>query len=470
MKRPILLAWIALASTGATCTPAPHLWELPPPAPQDLPVVDEARLHQTRLANGLRILVMEDHRFPAVDIGLSLTRGRMIESPSEAGVAEFTAELMQRGAGDLDALALAEAVGALGATMSVQAGWDSMGVAVGGLSRDREPLLGILADVALRPSLAPDEAERVREIQLAGIQRAGDDPNTLVAWTFFETLYPGIRPGLPSSGTPDSVSRLDAEAARAFHARVFQPGGAILWAAGDLSADEFVASAEAAFGSWPAGEVVPAAPPLPTTGERRIVVIDWPELGQAQIAFGHEGISRKHPDRLAVQILNTTLGSGGFQSRLMSSVRAEEGLTYGIFSQFAQRRAGGPFVVTTFTEARRVSELLEIAMGELARIRTEPPEGDEVVRAKSLRAGRFALAHETSAAVAASLVDLEIYDLPRDTLDTYRGRVRAVGPEELATAARSFIHPDRASIVVVGPADIVVPLLEAYGEVEVRER
>jgi zinc protease len=445
-------------------------WEGPLASARDLPVVDASKLHRFQLANGLQILVLEDHRFPAVDIGLTMPRGIAVETPDEAGVASFTSELMQRGAGDRDAFALADAVDSLGASLSVAVNWDSMSASVGGLARDREALFEVLADVVLRPQLTAAEAERVRASQLSGLAQAGDDPGTLVAWALFETLYPGLRLGLPRTGTAESVAALDAAAARAFHERVFTPDGALLWAVGDLSAEQFRDEAEAAFGAWSGDALAPAATPLPATGERKIVVIDWPELGQAQVALGHEGIARTHPDRLAVQLFNTVLGNAGFSARLMAEVRAEKGLTYGISSQFAQRRAGGPFVVVSFTEVARVGELLEASLHELERIRDEPPTGEELAWAKSLRTGRFALALETTSAVGASLLDLEIYDLPRDSLDTYRGRVRALEVGAIADAARRFVHPERATIVVVGPADAIVPQLEPYGAVEVRSR
>jgi len=133
-------------------------------------------------------------------------------------------------------------------------------------------------------------------------------------------------------------------------------------------------------------------------------------------------------------------------------------------------RAPGPFAVRTFTEVSRVGELLRGLFEELARIRTEPPGAEELGRAKSLRTGAFALGLETSGAVASALVALEIYGLPRDSLDSYRSRLRAVTPEAVAEAARARIHPERAAIVAVGPAESLVPQLEEWGEVEVRQR
>jgi zinc protease len=201
--------------------------------------------------------------------------------------------------------------------------------------------------------------------------------------------------------------------------------------------------------------------------KRRVVIVDRPDLGQAQIAIGHEGIARTDERRLEVQLLNAAFGGGAFSSRLMARIRATEGLTYGIYSQFSQQRAPGPFVLSTFTRVPEVGKLLASAFEELERVRTEPPAGDELGRTREQRIGSFPLALETTEAVMAALLDLDVYGLPRDTLDTYRARTRAITEDQVAAAARALIHPERATIVVVGPAAALREPLAKYGEVEV---
>ena len=457
---------------GLACSHLPGrtrvpLWEQPAPAPKEAPVVDAARLHRTTLANGAEVIVLEDRRLPAFSLGVVLRRGAGIETREEAGVAAFTAELMERGAGDRTALELAGVVDALGAELSVGASWDAMDAGVSGLSRDFDTLWDVWEDVILRPRFDADEAERVRSETLASLTQAADDPRTLVGWKFVETLYPTHRYGLPSGGTPTSVAALDGDAARAFYERVAVPDNAIFYAAGDVDPAALIARLEQSFAGWqgPPAPAPGAPPPLPP--KRRVVIVDRPELGQAQITVGHEGIARANPERLPVQLMNTVLGNGGFSARLMGRIRAVEGLTYGIYSQFDKRREPGPFRVWTFTRVPEVGRLLTSLFEELERIRTQPPDPEELANAKNLRIGRFALSLEDSGAVLGSLVEIDLYGLPRDTLDTYRQRVRALTTEQTAAAALEFIHPERASIVVVGPAEELRPQLEAWGEVEV---
>jgi zinc protease len=461
-----LLLGLGLGCAGAWPFAKPA-WELPPPPPRDAKVVQDGRLHREELPNGVRVLVLEDRRLPAFSLGVVIARGAGVEATGEAGIASYTAELMERGAGARTALELAGVVDALGASLEVSASWDSMSAQVAGLAQDRDVLFDVLADVVLRPRFDADEAARVRAESLASLRQAADDPTTLLSWNFAKALYAGHRYGLPEAGTPETVAGLDAKAARGFHRRVFAPGTAIVFASGDVDPAALLARIRATYGAWqgPPPPDVGAPPPVPE--RRRVVVVDRPDLGQAQIGVGHGGIPRGDPRRLEVQLLNSALGGGGFSSRLMARIRAEEGLTYGISSQFVQRHRAGPFAVFTFTRVPKVGEVVTGILEELERVRREPPSAAELARVQSQRSGQFALALETSAEVAAALVDLDVYGLPRDSLDTYRGRVRAVTVEQTSAVARELIDPARASIVVVGPAELLRPQLEPFGPVEV---
>lgn len=467
----VLLALVALAlgcvSLRNLVAEAPHAWELPPPTAEDRPVVDAARLHRRTLANGLSVLVLEDRRLPRLDMGVRVRRGAAIVPLAEAGLADFTAELMGRGAGERSALELASVVDALGASLTASASWDAISVGVGGLSRDRDLLFEVLADVVLRPRFDADEVDRVRAEQLAALEKAREKPETLAAWNFAAALHPGHPYQWPTSGRPETVAKLGAEQARAFHQRVFVPANAIFFAVGDLDPHALIDRVQEAYGDWPTGPVPEPGPEPPGHSGREIVIVDRPDLGQAQIAIGHSGITRLEPRRIPIQVMNTVLGSAGFSSRLMSKIRADEGLTYGIYSRFASRRLRGPFVVGTFTRVPEVGRVVELTLAELERIRSEPPTAEELTAAKSLLTGRFALGLETSAAVLSGLVELDLHGLPADSLDTYRGRIRALTLEQTASAARDFVRPDDALIVVVGPAEILEPQLEPFGPVRV---
>jgi zinc protease len=432
-------------------------------------VVDAGALHRFELDNGLSIIVLEDHRLPRLTLGVTLRRGAASVDADRAGLAGFTTDLMKRGAGDRDALTLAAAVDEIGSSLHVSAGWDSINTQVWGLTRDLDRLLEILADVVLRPQLSAEEAERTRSESLAAFERAKSDAHYLESFFTARALYSDERAGFPLSGSPETVETLDAASAREFYTQMFVPNNAVFFASGDVDAEELLERVGEAFGAWPAGALADAGPllPAPTPTERRIFVIDRPEAVQTRITLAHEGIERTNPDRIAASLLNSVIGGSGFSSRLMKTLRADAGLTYGVGSSFRMRREGGRFSVSTFTRVAEVRRVIDLLLAELDRARTEPPTSKELEDMRSLAVGGFALALETSDAVLASLVDLEIHGLPQDSLDTYRARVRATTTADLARLARELLHPERAAIVLVGPADALLPQLEGLGSVVV---
>ncbi len=468
---PLSLLFGLLAIVGCASLATRPAWELPPPPATEAPVVKPGALHRAELENGMGVLVLEDRRLPRVVLGLTFRHGEASLPPERAGLASFTAELLKRGAGERDALALAESVDEIGASLVTSADWDSMGVGVTGLSVDLDRLFEILTEVVLRPRFESHEAERARGERLAALERAKDDPATLAGWHTARTLYPGHRFGLPLTGTPETVAKLDAAAARDFHARSFVPNDAILYASGDVDASDVIARARRAFGAMaPASAPEPGPePPAPAPAARRIVIVDRPDLVQARITVAHDGIARTDEDRIPTTIMNSVVGGSGFSSRLMTTLRSEEGLTYGVYSGYSLRRDKGPFFVSTFTRVSEVRRALDLLLSELDRGRDDPPGEDELEWARTLAIGRFSMGLETSAAVMDGLVDLDVYGLPRDSLDTFRSRVRAITPEQVAKAARDHLHPERAAIILVGPAEQIRPQVEDLGPVEVVE-
>ena len=403
MKRALLVAWISawIVACAGSSGPAPDTSPAPPPVPKaawerppaqapDRPVVAEDRLVRRELGNGLRLLILEDHRIPYASFGVTLRRGAASEAPDEAGLAGFTAELMERGAGSRDALELAETMDALGASYGVSSGWDSVTASTSGLSGDRDLLLEVLADLVLRPQLRESEATRVRKETLAALEREKDDPRSLAARAFTRAMYGTHRYGTPVAGTPETVSTFRARDAKKFHRGFFVPGNAIFFASGDVDPDALAAEVEKVFGAWSEAPVpeLPEAPAQALPESTRVVIVNRPDLGQAQLRVGHEGIGRTDDRRIAARLMNLPLGGSGFSSRLMGRIRAEEGLTYGVNSYFTLRRAPGPFLVSTFTRFSEARTVIDLILAELERIRTEPPTGAELADAKSLSTGR----------------------------------------------------------------------------------
>ena len=202
--------------------------------------------------------------------------------------------------------------------------------------------------------------------------------------------------------------------------------------------------------------------------KRRVVLIDRPGAPQSEVRVGHIGQPRSTPDYHALSVMNALLG-GLFTSRLNALLREEKGYTYGVHSGFDMRRAAGPFSVRCAVESDVTAPAVADIVAELGRVRAAPVEADELDMARDFLVGVFPLRFETSAQVAGALAGLVVYDLPDDELDRYRPTISAVSVEDVQAAAEAHVHPDDASVVIVGDASKFADALRdgGYGDVEI---
>jgi zinc protease len=166
--------------------------------------------------------------------------------------------------------------------------------------------------------------------------------------------------------------------------------------------------------------------------------------------------------------MNAVMG-GLFSSRINLNLREAHGYTYGASSSFDWRREAGPFVVGTAVASDVTVPAIQETLKEIDRMRAEPISDSELSLATSYLEGVFPIRYETTAAIAAALATLTIYDLPSDWYDSYRARMSAVTVSDVLAAARAYVHPESLQIVIVGDAGAIREPLEAlaFGPVDV---
>jgi predicted Zn-dependent peptidase len=440
------------------------------PRPYDFP--DFAR---TSHPNGLTVVAAHLPRRPLLAAQLLIRGdaggGATSEPAEQGGVTVLTARAMTEGTTRRDAIELIEASERLGAEIGADAGWDSMGVALE-VPRSRfEPALALLAEVALEPSFPAAEVERLRDERLNDLLQAKADPRRRVERVFPETIFREDAPyRRPLAGTELTVPGLDRDAVVARHAALMRPAAATLVVTGDLDGLDLDAAVAPLLGRWPSAgpSTLVGGPSAERAGGRRIVVVDRPGSAQTEVRVGHLGLPRRTPEFHAVSVLNAILG-GLFNSRLNRVLREAKGYTYGVHSGFDTRRHAGPFAVRCAVQTEVTVPAVADILTELERIREGRVEESELTIARDYLVGVFPLRFETAAQVAAAIAGLVVQQLPDDELDRYRPAVAAVTADEVSAAARAHVHPEAASIVLVGDVSRFEKDLRAagWGEVEV---
>jgi zinc protease len=379
--------------------------------------------------------------------------------------------MLDEGTSTRSALQIADEVARLGASLSTGSSMDATTISARALSKNFPATLDLVADVALHPSFPADEVERQRASRLAALVQQRDNPAQVAAQVTAASLYGPQHPyGYSEIGTESSVKAMTRDDMVAFWKQNFVPNNAALVVAGDISMNELRGLAEEAFAGWERG--APATPALgaPMTTSAKIVIVDKPGSPQTQVRVAGIGAARSSPDFRPMQVMNIALG-GLFSSRINMNLREEHGYTYGASSQFAFRKAAGPFQVAsgvrTDVTAPAVSEIFKEIRGMVE----QPVSDEELKKSKDALANSLPGAFESSANAVNNFSNVFIYDLGLDYYSRYAEQVNAVSTAQTLAAARKYLNPEAMIVVAVGDRARIEPELKQLnlGPIEVRD-
>ena len=420
------------------------------------------------LPNGLQVVVVRHDEQPIISVQVLVRAGAAYDPMDKAGLAGLVGSMLPQGTRGRTASEIADAVDTAGAELTTLSGSDASFAQVTVMKDSFSFGLEMLSDVVRYPVFAGEELERQRQQLRSGLRVSYEDPG-YIASAVFERVVFGVHPyGLPTDGTPDSIGRITRDDLVEFHRRYYAPNNCILAIVGDVEAADAFAAAARVFGTWERSELVlPAASPPPPPA-RRIVVVDMPGAVQTVIRVGHLGIARTDADYLAVDVGVRILGGEG-GNRLQQVLRTARGLTYGASASVDAYRLSGMIRAETDTRPPVAGEALRVIVEQFSRIHRDEIDAEELDRAKAYLIGSYPMGFEAPGSISTRVLNAVFHDLPLSELETYRERVAAITPETVHASLLRHLHPDQLSVVVVGPAAFVLPLLRNVGfkEVEV---
>jgi len=437
-----------------------------PPAPDGKVQFVAPKIVETKLKNGLRVLISERHDLPIVSARLVISFGAGDVSDARPGSMSFMGVMLEQGTKKRDALKLSDDFEAIGAGHGAWVDWDSAGVSLRVLTDKLDAGLELMADVALTPTFPQGEIDRLQTRRITAIQAEKSNPGAVAQNAVSAALFGRSHPyGHSLSGEEADAKKLTrAEIVRAYD-RVFNPQSAAIVVAGDVTQASLLPKLEKAFGGWTAkpGALTRRAPKAPAKAatDKRIVFSDRPGA-QAQIQLVRTGVPYAVKDRDAYIIANAILG-GMFSSRVNMNLREKNGYTYGARSYFSMRHGAGPFLVGAAVHADKTAAAIKEVLSELDGLRRDGPTEEELALAKeSIRLampGRF----EGVSDVAAAMSDLVVYDLPLDEYEKRPARVDAVTADDVKRVAKEYFGSDAMTIVVVGDRNTVGKQVEGLG-------
>ncbi|MDB4890568.1 MAG: peptidase domain protein [Gemmatimonadetes bacterium] len=486
MRRTQRLSVALIAATTAAACGAPVVTTstpvvvAPPAVSLDLtkpptlgapPTLSVPSIVTRQLANGLKIIVVEQHELPLADMLLQVRTGGEADPAGKPGAAGLTSSMLMEGTASRTSLQIDDQQAFLGVTVSAGSGWEQSTVSLHTPTAQLDSSMALMADIALHPAFPAGDLERVRKVRLTALQQQRDRGPAIADRAYAAALYGSDAAyGRPLAGTELSIAALTRDDLVKFYSTFYRPNNATLLVVGDVKPDEIERRAQALFGSWARGDVpsVTAANASNATATT-LVIVDKPGAAQSSFRLGGIGAARSTKDFFALQVMNTMLG-GSFGSRLNQNLREKHGYTYGANSGFSYRRSAGPFTASAEVVTAKTDSALMEFMKELSAIRDTVPT-DELERAKRYLQLGLPQAFETTRGIAGQLLPLVTYDIPLDFYNTAVQRIGAVTQADIQRVARQYIDPSKLTLVIVGDKKVIEPALRALnpGTIVIRD-
>jgi len=418
-----------------------------------------------RLANGLKVLLVERHDLPLVQVRVVFRAGRLYEPADKAGLADLTANLLTKGTASLSATEIAESIDFVGGSLAVSADTDMATVGLAVMKKDLPTGMELLGDVLTNPAFSADELERAREQAIARLQSSLDDADAVLGAAYDREVYGNHPYGRNQLGSEASLATLEREDVVAFHQARYRPDGAFAVIVGDVTRAEVEARFGQALANWKgklAGLEVPKLP-TPVKG-KRVTLVDM-DVNQSYVMWGNQSFNRNNPEYYATSLMLSILG-GGMNSRLFAEVRDRQGLAYGVWSSNRMELTSGTVMVGLQTKNASTKQALASIQHEMARMAKDGVTPKELADAKSSMLGYFPMQLESNADLAQMLTRIEFYGLGADYLSRFADRIGAVDREAIRRAAAKYLPSGDYALVVVAPAKQIEGDLKAFGPLQ----
>jgi predicted Zn-dependent peptidase len=398
------------------------------------------------LPNGLRLLTERMPHVRSVSIGVWLARGSRHEPVEQSGIAHFVEHMLFKGTATRSAEDIAQAIDSIGGQMDAFTAKEYASYYIKVLDEHLPLSLDVLSDIVMRPAFSADDIEKEKKVVLEEIKMVEDTPDDLVHELFTESFWAGHPLGRPILGTPDTVSALAESGLRNYFTSTYSAPNLIVAAVGNVEHAQVRELVERAFEQLPRGhEQLNETPPTVVPN----VIVRHKDLEQSHVCLGTTGYRQDHESRYSSYVLNTILG-GSMSSRLFQNVREKRGLAYSVSSGLSAYRDTGSMTIYAGCANDAVSELIDVVVAELRRMKEEPLPASELQRAKDHLKGSLMLNLESTSSRMSHLARQEIYFDRQYSLDETLAGVERVTVDDVQEVARDLFADGGLAATVLG--------------------
>ncbi len=422
-----------------------------PPAPGTPKNFSIPELRRIELPNGLRVRLVQYGEVPKATVRLVTQTGNLDEAANEVWLADLTGELMTQGTATRTAEQIAREAAMMGGSLDIAVTPNQTIVGLDVFSESVPAAVALASDVLRNPRMPESEVARLKADLARQLSLQRSQPQSLAAEKFAAVTFPDHPYGryFPTEAMLQSYT---IEQARGFHERNFGAARTFVYVVGRFDPAAVESAIRQSLGDWRRGE--PASKVTVSPVRRRgLYFIERPGAVQSTLNIGLPTVDAAHPEYLPLTVMNALLG-GSFGSRITANIREQKGYTYSPRGTVSTRLGAATWIeaadVTTNVTGASIKEIL----GEIERLRNEPPPEAELRGIQNYLAGNFVLQNSSRPGIAGQLAFLDLYGLPEDYLRTYVQRVYALKPVDIQRMAQTYIDPANLAIVVVGDPSV----------------
>ncbi|MBT2562919.1 insulinase family protein [Pedobacter sp. ISL-68] len=445
MKKLFIIAAVSLLAQGISAQTIDRSHK-PKPGPAPIITVGDPVIY--KLANGITVLVVENHKLPKVAASYSIDAGPITEG-AKAGVVGLMGSMLNEGTTTKTKAQFDEAVDQLGADVSAGA----YGGSASALTRYFPEAFALMAESIRKPAFPAESFEKLKSQTITGLKSNEKSAKAISARVVNALAYGKNHP-YGEFETEASITGITLDDVKAAYKKYITPSRGYLTFVGDIKPEAAKALAEKAFGDWKGTALtLPVLTKVVNPAKTEVDIINVSNAVQSEITVVNLiDLPMSSPDYFPILLANQILG-GGSESRLFDNLREKHGFTYGAYSSTGSGRFQSKFSANAAVRNEKVDSAVVEFLREINTIRTAKVTADELQNAKNLFNGSFALGLENPARTAGFASNILINNLPKDFYRTYLQKINAVTTDDILRVTKKYFNHDNTRIVIVGKSD-----------------
>ncbi len=415
-----------------------------------------------KYSNGITLYGSKHDELPLINFGIQIDGGMLLDDPNKVGVANLITDMLMEGTANKTPIELEEAIDALGSSIYMYTGKQSIGVEVTTLKRNFDATLALVEEILFEPRWDATEFVRIKRETAESIKRSASVPSSIASKVYNKLIYGDHILANSTSGTVASVESITLDDLKNFYKANFSADLATISIVGDFNRNVAVKAFDGLVDRWATKDVSFTEYELPVPDENaKVYFIDVPDAKQSEIRIGYLGLAYTDPDYYPATIMNMKLG-GNFSSDVNLTLREEKGFTYGARTGFSGSKFPGKFTASSGVRSNTTEESVNIFKDLMTAYR-EPIDEADLDFTKNVLLKSNARRFETLGALRGMIDNIATYDLPFDYIKDREEIVRNMTVENHNVLAKKLIRPDEMIYLVVGDATTQLDGLKSLG-------